>query len=119
MFDERDIRGTEPRAVDGRDGDNADDVIAAYNEASLAGELLSAYVYAMVSTNSRDATAQAAMSELTSLSARLSPLLSRLAEWVALARGRLVGRGQRRRSRARRATAAARRARPAPDDRGR
>ncbi len=83
LFDERDIRGTEPRPVDGRDAEDADEVIAAFNEASLAGELLSAYVYATVSTNSRDATAQAAMSELTVLSARLSPLLSRLAEWVA------------------------------------
>jgi pepF/M3 family oligoendopeptidase len=83
MFDERDIRGTEPRPVDGHDAESADEVIAAYNEASLAGELLSAYVYATVSTNSRDATAQAAMSELTAVSARLSPLLSRLAEWVA------------------------------------
>ncbi|MDQ3470144.1 MAG: M3 family metallopeptidase, partial [Actinomycetota bacterium] len=81
-FDEHGIRGADERPVTAADGVAADAVITAYNDALHEGKLLGAYVYASVSTDSRDEAAQALLSELEVLEARLRPLLARLADWV-------------------------------------
>ncbi|MFK7918257.1 MAG: M3 family oligoendopeptidase [Ilumatobacter sp.] len=83
LFDEHDIRATKPRTVTAADGAAADAAIAAYNRVSADLNLLGAYVYSSVSTDSRNAAAQAAMSELEPIESKLSPLLARLADWVA------------------------------------
>ncbi|MEP4652767.1 MAG: M3 family oligoendopeptidase [Ilumatobacter sp.] len=91
LFDEHAIRGasrhgddrTEQRSATSADGAAADAVIAGFNRVSAELDLLGAYVYSSVSTDSRNAAAQAAMSELEPVESKLSPLLSRLADWVA------------------------------------
>ncbi len=65
------------------DGAAADAVIASYNRVSDELDLLGAYVYSSVATDSRDAAAQAVMSELEPVDSKMRPLLSRLADWVA------------------------------------
>ncbi len=91
LFDEHAIRGAgrdgdqhaEPRTATPADGAAADAVIAGYNRVSAELDLLGAYVYSSVSTDSRNVAAQAAMSELEPVESKLSPLLARLADWVA------------------------------------
>ena len=82
LFDEHDIRATAHRAATADDGIAADTVIAEYNRVAAELEILGAYVYASVSTDSRDADAQAEMSEIEPIQSRLRPLLARLADWV-------------------------------------
>lgn len=82
LFDELDIRATD-RLVEAADGDRADRVIREFNRVSSALDVLDAYVYSIVSTNSRDAPAQSTMSEIDATGASLRPLLARLADWVA------------------------------------
>ena len=53
------------------------------NETIKESEILGSYVYATVSTNTREETAQGLLSELEVIDSRLSPLLARLADWVA------------------------------------
>ena len=83
LFDELHVRATEPREPGVADGDAADRAISAFNEAVAHQELLGAYIYAFVSTDSRDERAQGYLSELETLDARVSPLLARLSEWTA------------------------------------
>ncbi|MEI2706680.1 MAG: M3 family oligoendopeptidase [Ilumatobacteraceae bacterium] len=83
LFDEHGIRAVEPRPVTSADGQAADAVIAAFNEAAAAADIESAYVYATVATDSYHDHAQALLTELTALEARQRPLLARLAAWVA------------------------------------
>ena len=82
LFDDHGIRATERRAVTTADAESADVVIREFNRVSDELDLLDAFVYAAVSTDSRDATAQATMSELEPVEAKLRPLLARLSEWV-------------------------------------
>ena len=82
LFDEHGIRATTQRSVTPADGESADVVIREYNRVSDALDVLGSFVYASVSTDSRDATAQATMSELEPVEARLRPLLARLSDWV-------------------------------------
>lgn len=82
LFDELDIRSTE-RRIEPADGDKADRAIAEFNRVSEALDLLDAYVYSIVSTDSRHEQAQAVMSELNTTGSSLRPLLARLADWVA------------------------------------
>ena len=44
---------------------------------------LRSYVYATVSTNSRDERAQSLFAEVLTIEARLAPLVARLADWVS------------------------------------
>lgn len=81
VFDEANVRKVD-RAIETGDGETADKVIALYNRVMDAGDVLGAYIYATVSTDSRDETAQGLLSEIEVLDARTSPLLARLAEWV-------------------------------------
>jgi pepF/M3 family oligoendopeptidase len=83
LFDELDIRATATRDVTDADGGAADRVIAELNRVADAVNLLRVYVYATVSTDSRDQQAQSIYSEIRQLDATLRPLTSRLAEWVA------------------------------------
>jgi pepF/M3 family oligoendopeptidase len=83
LFDELDVRAVPPRLPDADDGSRADRAIGVWNDASDHMRTLQSYVHAAVATDSRDAAAQAAMSELAAIGARFTPLLGRLAEWVA------------------------------------
>jgi oligoendopeptidase F len=83
LFDEHAIRCGDQRVATAEDGTAADAVIAGYNRVADEIDLLGAYVYSSVSTDSRNAAAQAVMSELEPVESRLRPLLSRLADWVA------------------------------------
>jgi oligoendopeptidase F len=82
LFDEHGIRGGEKRAVTAADGEAADAVIRALNDTELRTELVGAYIYATVSTDSFDETAQGLLSELEVIESQQRPLFARLAEWV-------------------------------------
>ena len=83
MFDDVGVRATEPREVDDDDGGVADRVLGELNRVTEHVNHLRVYVYATVSTDSRNERAQALYSEVRQLDATLRPLSSRLAEWVA------------------------------------
>jgi pepF/M3 family oligoendopeptidase len=82
LFDEHGIRAIEQRTATADDGAAADAAISEFNRVSDEISLLGAYVYASVSTDSRNSAAQAAMSELEPVEAKLQPLLARLADWI-------------------------------------
>ena len=83
LFDELDVRAQEKRNATNTDAEAADKVIVAFNQAVEAQELLGAYIYATVSTDTRNEQAQGLLSEMETLDARVSPLLARLADWVS------------------------------------
>ena len=83
LFEEHNIRAITPRPVQSSDGEAADSVINTFNNVVEAQEILGAYIYATVSTDSRNERAQGLLSEMETLDARVSPLLARLADWVA------------------------------------
>ena len=83
LFDEHDIRRCDHRPVTEADGRAADAVIRALNDTELRTDLVGAYVYATVSTDSFDETAQGLLSELEVIESRTRPLLARLADWVS------------------------------------
>ena len=64
LFEEHDIRRCEARPVTAADGEAADAVIRAVNDTELRTDLVGAYVYATVSTDSFNETAQGLLSEL-------------------------------------------------------
>ncbi|WP_051063362.1 M3 family oligoendopeptidase [Ilumatobacter nonamiensis] len=82
LFDQHDVRATEHRDATVEDGATADVVITEYNRVAADLDVLGAFVYASVATDSRNADAQAEMSELEPAQSRLRPLLARLADWV-------------------------------------
>jgi pepF/M3 family oligoendopeptidase len=83
LFDEHDIHRCDPRAVTEADGEAADAVLRAVNDNALRVDIVGAYVYATVSTDSFDETAQGLLSELEVIDSRQRPLLARLADWVS------------------------------------
>lgn len=83
LFDTHDVRGITPRQPTADDAAAADAVITAFNSVAETNNILGAYVYATVSTDTRHERAQGLLSELEVLDAKLSPLTARLAEWVA------------------------------------
>jgi len=83
LYDELGIRSPENSAVDSEVGRRADAAITKFNEVVAELDVLEAYVYANVSTNTRDEAAQSLLSEIEVLSARVSPLLARLADFTA------------------------------------
>ena len=83
LFEEHNIRAVTPRPAQSSDGEAADSVINTFNNVVEAQEILGAYIYATVSTDSRNERAQGLLSEMETLDARVSPLLARLADWVA------------------------------------
>ena len=82
IFDDHGVRAIEPRPATDHDGTVANEVIRAFNETLEHLSLMRAYVYATVSTNSRDERAQSLLSELGVIDSHISPLLARLADWV-------------------------------------
>ena len=83
LFEKHNVRAITPRPVQPTDGETADSVISTFNNVVEAQEILGAYIYATVSTDSRNERAQGLLSEMETLDARVSPLLARLADWVA------------------------------------
>jgi oligoendopeptidase F len=75
LFDDHDIRRCDARPVTEDDGRAADAVIHAVNESGLRAETLLAYVYATVTTDSFDETAQGLASELDVIDSQHRPLL--------------------------------------------
>lgn len=82
LFDEHNVRGVTPRKPTTQDAEAADAVITAFNAVAEANNVLGAYVYATVSTDSRHERAQGLLSELEVIDSKMSPLVARLAEWV-------------------------------------
>jgi oligoendopeptidase F len=83
LFDELDIRAQTPRPPVRADGDAADRAIDELNRVSAELAILRVYAYSIVSTDSRDAPAQAALGETRRIDATLRPLTARLADWIA------------------------------------
>jgi oligoendopeptidase F len=83
LFETHNIRAVEPRTPSTQDGAAADDIIQAFNNTVDQQDILISYIYATVSTDSRHEQAQGLLSEMEDLDARISPLLARLADWVA------------------------------------
>ncbi|MFM8902320.1 MAG: M3 family oligoendopeptidase [Actinomycetota bacterium] len=83
QFEQHNIRAVDSRKPTRQDGEAANKVITAMNETIKESEILGAYVYATVSTDTRDEKAQGLLSELEVVDSRLAPLLARLADWVA------------------------------------
>lgn len=81
-YDELDIRLTDSRPPTEADGAAADRVLRQHNAVMGALDDLEAYVYASVSTNTRNQQAQALLGSLEELGAKIQPLMARLAEWV-------------------------------------
>jgi pepF/M3 family oligoendopeptidase len=81
LYDRHDVRDR-ARELDGETVAAFDEVITATNEVLEQLGLLSSYVYAFVSTDTRDATAQSVQAKLQVQGATLATLNTRLAEWV-------------------------------------
>jgi oligoendopeptidase F len=82
LFDEHNIRATDPRPVTAADGDTADAAISTFNAIAEEYEELGATIYATITTDSRNERAQALASQLELHEAAITPLLARLADWV-------------------------------------
>lgn len=82
-FDDDGIRAVEPRTPTQDDADATARAIDAYNQTVEHGSTLRATAYAAVATNTRDEQAQAVLSEIDDRHASITPLLARLADWVA------------------------------------
>ncbi len=82
-YDELDIRGCAPRPVDERDRDHLSEIISTTNELQRRLRRVNTYLYAIVTTDSRDERASALTVELQSRTSALGPLTKRLAQWVA------------------------------------
>ena len=83
LFETHNIRQVEQRSPNAQDGAAADEIIQAFNKTVDDQDILISYIYATVSTDSRHEQAQGLLSEMEDLDARISPLLARLADWVA------------------------------------
>ena len=85
LYDELGIRalpdGVSP-TVESETGSRLDRAIRDFNAVVAQTEILEAYVYATVATNTRDETAQALLSEIEVAGSRITPLLARLADFV-------------------------------------
>ena len=63
LFDELGIRAPEDKSVDGETGRRADAAISKFNEVVAELDVFEAYVYASVTTDTRDETAQSLLSD--------------------------------------------------------
>lgn len=85
LYDELGIRALPEgvtATVDQDTGSRLDRAISQFNDLVAHTEILEAYVYATVATNTRDETAQALLSEIEVAGSRITPLLARLADFV-------------------------------------
>ena len=83
LFDEFDIRRCEARAVTVADGRAADAIIREINETQMRTNEMAAYVYATVTTDSFNESAQGLASELDVVDSHQQPLIARLADWIS------------------------------------
>jgi oligoendopeptidase F len=83
LFDAHGIRRCDPRPVTTADGEAANTVIRAVNQADQRSDIVGAYVYATVTTDSFDEAAQGLASELDVIESQQRPLLARLADWIS------------------------------------
>ena len=83
LFDHHDIRAVPVRTADAGDASAIEAALGALNRAMENLQVLAAFVYATVTTDSTHETAQAALGRLTHTDSRLQPLRARLADWVA------------------------------------
>ena len=82
LFDHHDIRITDPRTAEAGDGVACAAVIEAYNHTATQVANLHAFAYSTAAVDTRNESAQAALSQIESSDSRLAPLLARFAEWV-------------------------------------
>jgi oligoendopeptidase F len=82
-YDELGIRAIEPRAATDADIAGLETVLEATNEIQIELRRLSAYLYALTTTDSRDDRAAALQVELQTRTAALAPLAKRLGSWIA------------------------------------
>jgi oligoendopeptidase F len=78
LYDELDIRATEPRAVTDADVAAVDAVLASTNHLQAELRPVATYLYALISTDSRNDQAVARHVELQTRAAQLAPLGKRL-----------------------------------------
>lgn len=83
LYDELDIHETAPRPPTDADIAGLDAVLEATNGLQAELRRLSAYLYALTTTDSRDDRAASRQVELQTRSAPLGPLAKRLGAWVA------------------------------------
>jgi oligoendopeptidase F len=83
LYDDLDIRTTAARAVTDADVTALEAVLDATNELQAELRPVATYLYALVSTNSRDDLAASRHAELQTRAAPLAPLGKRLGAWLA------------------------------------
>ncbi len=83
LFDRYDIRAVTTRTVGADDASAIEAALQALNGAMEEIQVLAAFVYATVTTDSTNEAAQAALGRLTRTDSRTQPLRARLADWVA------------------------------------
>ena len=83
LYDELDIRDTPPRAVTDADVGALESVLEATNELQSELRPVSTFLYALISTDSRDDLAASRHVELQTRGAPLAPLAKRLGAWLA------------------------------------
>lgn len=83
LFDEHGVGVIDPRAVTDSDVGLLETVLTAANDVQRRLRPLSAFLYALVTTDSRDDKAAANMVELQTRTAALGPLMKRLGSWLA------------------------------------
>ncbi len=82
-YDELGIRAIEPRMPTTGDAAALDEILVATNELQGALRKVSTFLYALVTTDSRDERAAALTVELQTRTAALGPLAKRLGSWIA------------------------------------
>jgi pepF/M3 family oligoendopeptidase len=83
LYDDLDIRAREQRTVDDADVAALESVLEATNELQAELRPIATYLYALVSTDSRNDVAAARHVELQTRAAPLAPLGKRLGAWLA------------------------------------
>ncbi|HTK15039.1 MAG TPA: M3 family oligoendopeptidase [Acidimicrobiia bacterium] len=83
LYDELDIRDTEPRGVTDADVAALESILDATNELQSELRPVSTYLYALISTDSRNDLAASRHVELQTRGAPLAPLAKRLGAWLA------------------------------------
>ena len=83
LYDELDVRDTAPRAVDEADVSALESVLHATNELQSELRPVSTYLYALITTDSRNDLAASRHVELQTRGAPLAPLAKRLGAWLA------------------------------------
>jgi pepF/M3 family oligoendopeptidase len=83
LYDELDIRDTAPRAVTDADVRSLESILDATNELQSELRPVSTFLYALISTDSRNDLAASRHVELQTRGAPLAPLAKRLGAWLA------------------------------------